>query len=70
VRVPTLILHGTDDPVVPLADARRLAEAFRRPALLIDVAGARHVDVIDIGGPELLDRIATFLDRAVSPPAP
>jgi competence protein ComEC len=66
VRLPALILHGTDDPVVPLADARRLADAFPDPAELVEVAGARHSDVFDVGGPELAGRIAAFLDDALS----
>ena len=44
VATPTLIVHGSDDRLIPLADARRLAEAFPRPALLIDVAGAGHAE--------------------------
>ena len=65
VATPTLIVHGADDRLIPLADARRLAEAFPRPALLIDVAGAGHADAIAVGGDALLGRIATFLREAM-----
>lgn len=65
VATPTLIVHGSTDRLIPLADARRLAEAFPRPALLIDVAGAGHADAIDVGGDALLGRIATFLGEAI-----
>jgi pimeloyl-ACP methyl ester carboxylesterase len=65
VRVPTLILHGTADPIIPPSEARRLADAFPRPATLIEVPGARHSDVFDVGGAELADRIAAFLDDAI-----
>ena len=65
VATPTLIVHGSDDRLIPLSDARRLAEAFPRPALLIDVAGAGHTNAVDVGGDELLVRIATFLGEAV-----
>ena len=63
VRVPTLIAHGNDDPIAPLADARRLAAAFAGPVEVIEVAGARHADVFDVGGEELAERIAAFLAR-------
>ena len=69
VAVPTLIVHGSNDALVALADAQRLADAFPAAAPLIEVAGARHTDILDVGGPELLDRIAAFLDalpRAVT----
>ena len=45
-------------------EARRLADAFPSPPCWLDVPGAGHTDVIDIGGDELLDRIAAFLDEA------
>jgi competence protein ComEC len=61
VRVPTLILHGTDDPIIPPAEAARLAAAFPQPAEVVEVAGARHGDVFDVGGPEVMERIAAFL---------
>ena len=65
VATPTLIVHGSDDRLIPLADARRLAGAFPRPALLIDVDGAGHANAIDVGGDALLGRIAAFLGEAV-----
>lgn len=63
VHVPTLILHGTDDPIVRLTDVQQLAQAFPVPPELIDVPGARHVDVIEAGGAELLVRIVGFLEQ-------
>jgi competence protein ComEC len=62
----TLIVHGTDDEVVPFADARRLADAFASPPRWLDVAGAGHSDVIEMGGDELLHQVAAFLDEATS----
>jgi pimeloyl-ACP methyl ester carboxylesterase len=65
VTTPTLIVHGSDDRLIPLADARRLADAFPRPALLIDVDGAGHANAIEVGGDALLGRIAAFLGGAI-----
>jgi uncharacterized protein len=67
VAVPTLIVHGSNDALVPLSDAQRLADAFPAPARLIEVAGARHTDILDVGRPELLDRITAFLDALSRP---
>ena len=64
----TLILHGTDDPIVPMREARRLAEAFSSPPHWFDVAGAKHIDVIDKGGEMLLDQIARVLAEAAERP--
>ena len=59
VRVPTLILHGIDDDVVPIDHARRFA------------AGKRHVRVIELDdGHELiasLPRLLTEADAFLAP---
>lgn len=65
IDVPTLVIHGADDTLIPSTDARRLARAFPLPAEYVEVAGAGHNNVVDVGGPALLDRIASFLDAAV-----
>ena len=66
VNCSTLILHGTNDTVVSIDEARRLAQAFPKAPHWIEVPDARHTDVVDRGGEELLDRIAAFLDEASS----
>ena len=66
VTCPTLIIHGTNDTVVSIDEARRLAAAFPAPPFWIEVPDARHTDVVDRGGEELLDRIAEFLDETAN----
>jgi alpha-beta hydrolase superfamily lysophospholipase len=69
VAMPALVVHGSADTLVPLADARRLADAFPTAALLVEITGGRHTDLLEVGGPALVDRIAAFLDT-IPPPAP
>jgi competence protein ComEC len=64
VTCPVLIVHGTDDALVPAALARQLAAAFPVPARWRDVPGAGHADIVDKGGGPLLDDVAAFLDLA------
>ncbi len=64
VRCITLIIHGTDDPIVPVREARRLAEAFPSPPHWFDVSGAKHIDVVDKGGEPLLEQITQVLAAA------
>lgn len=66
IHAPTLIVHGRRDTLVPDGDAHRLASAFPQPAALIEVPDAGHGNVIEVGGPDLLDRIVAFLDQAVA----
>ena len=62
-------LGRVDDDVVvapePHVDARRLADAFPTAAMLMEVEGARHADLADVGGEQLLDRVGEFLKEVV-----
>ncbi len=40
--VPVMILHGTADRSIPIAEARRLYAAAREPKTMIEVEGAGH----------------------------
>jgi alpha-beta hydrolase superfamily lysophospholipase len=64
VAVPTLIVHGSNDTLITLDDVRLLAAALPAARPLIEVPGARHTDIIEVGGPALLDRIVLFLEAA------
>jgi competence protein ComEC len=64
VGCPALILHGSQDRIVPDEQVQRLALAFAGPPRRIEVPDADHHNVIGIGGDELLARITAFLDEA------
>jgi acetyl esterase/lipase len=47
--IPVRLVHGIDDPIVPIAQSRRYAETARAagvPIELVEVAGAGHFDVV------------------------
>jgi competence protein ComEC len=67
-RCRTMIVHGTDDNLVPISDARRVADAFVSPPRWLDVAGANHTNVLEKGADVLLVEIARFLDEAATDP--
>lgn len=72
VDVPTLLLWGRQDPVVPLTTARRLAEALPRARLvLLDRCGHVPVEELPEASWQVLE---TFLDQtplgSLSPPLP
>ncbi|WP_165246388.1 alpha/beta hydrolase [Paludisphaera soli] len=62
---PVVVVHGTDDDLIPTSFARRLAESFPSPAPLLEVAEARHADVARVGGRALLDEVLDFVDRSI-----
>jgi competence protein ComEC len=65
VRCPTAMIHGTDDSIVPIQEARRLASAFLRPPFWFEVTCAKHIDVVDVGGQPLLEQVAAMLEEAL-----
>ena len=61
--VPTWVVHGAADRVVPVQMAREVHAAARRPAGLLVIAGADHVDLPLVGGA----RYWAFLSEALAP---
>jgi hypothetical protein len=50
IAAPLLILHGTADANVPIAEARRLFAAAQEPKRMIEIAGVGHLAAYDRGG--------------------
>jgi pimeloyl-ACP methyl ester carboxylesterase len=57
--VPALILHGTDDEVVPYAMGQRVAAAFPH-GRLVTVPGGHHNDLFLGPGWRFFDEVARF----------
>lgn len=49
IDIPVLIVHGTDDEIIPFALGRKLSQLFPR-AKFLSVAGAGHNDVVNRPG--------------------
>jgi len=66
IEEPTLILHGTEDRVVPFSEAEQLLEASVAPNLFYWVDGARHNDIIQFLGDEywmILSDFVLYIDQ-------
>ena len=50
LRLPILIIHGSEDATVPFSHGRRLYEAAREPKRFLAVDGAGHSDSFLVGG--------------------
>ncbi len=61
IKVPTLILHGTDDPITPVANAHLLAERIPGSELYL-VRGGRHMFFIEFRA-EVDRTVKAFLAR-------
>jgi len=59
VKSPILLIHGSDDKLIPLAHSQRLEALARSPVELLVVPGAGHNDIHKF--PVYLDGLATRL---------
>jgi fermentation-respiration switch protein FrsA (DUF1100 family) len=66
VRARVLVIHGTQDGVIPFEMGRKLFEAARKPKALMPVEGAGHDDPYLVGGDAYLNRLRTFLHNSNS----
>jgi len=60
VHAPILVIHGTDDEVIPVSHGRRLYEAAGQPKQALWIEGAHHNDVALVAGPRYWATLAAF----------
>lgn len=63
IDAPVLLIHGSEDEIVPFADARRLADAGGERLTLRVIEGARHNDP---RSPEVVTGMIEFLERSLA----
>ncbi len=64
LRVPTLIMHGTGDGIVPIEGSRQFAaNAAAGPVELRELPGARHALFADYGKEERLRMLGEWVER-------
>src|SRR2546430_8602520 len=60
IALPVLIIHGTEDEVVPFAMGEQLAHVFPR-AQFVPVAGGQHNDLLSMHPVALREALSPFL---------
>ena len=61
IEIPTLIVHGRRDQIIPFAMSQRLAKAAKGKVTTLWLE-TDHNDLFDLGGDEILPLLARFLD--------
>ena len=69
VRAPVLVIHGTEDEVIPISHGRRLYEAAVAPKQAVWIEGAHHNDLPFVAGARYWTALAAF-GRQVAAAAP
>ena len=57
LEVPLLIIHGSDDEIIPVEMGRRLFAAAREPKELYIIPGAHHNDTYVVGGQAYFEKL-------------
>ncbi|MCP4898335.1 MAG: alpha/beta hydrolase [bacterium] len=61
IHCPKLVIHGSEDEIVPFKLGRELFDAATEPKRFIEVQRAHHNDLWMIGGQSILDEMGRFL---------
>ncbi|MCH8839162.1 MAG: alpha/beta hydrolase [Planctomycetes bacterium] len=67
---PVMIIHGTEDRVVPIEQGEMVFSAAENPKSFHAVRGAGHCETIAVEGRRYTDRMIKFLDDALSSGTP
>ena len=65
IRIPVFIVHGTADNLIDFRYSVMVYEQANEPKELWLIPGARHNDIVDVGGEEYRRRILEFFDRTI-----
>ena len=63
IKVPTLIMHGDKDELVPIEQGKMLYEKANEPKEFYTIPGAMHNDTHIVGGEEYFDVIKNFISK-------
>lgn len=63
--IPVLIIHGTDDVVIPYHHGKRLYDHAREPKTLLTVEGGRHISALTAQGHLYQPRVLDFIRQAL-----
>ena len=70
VDVPTIVLHGDRDDIVPIDAGRKVFAAAREPQEFYVIRGAGHNDTYVVGGEAYFDALRRFMQRLASEASP
>jgi alpha-beta hydrolase superfamily lysophospholipase len=63
IRVPIFLLHGTEDNLIKHDYSQQVFAAANEPKQLWLIKGARHHDMMEVGGEEYTTRICDFFEK-------
>ena len=62
LKTPILVLHGVEDPSVPIETSRELAEMRPDLVTLVEFEGAKHIQSWNVDQERYREAVLTFVD--------
>lgn len=62
IKIPTLVIHGDSDPIIPEHHARDIYDNLKTRKWLWIIPKSRHIDGFFVNGGELKQRFISFLE--------
>jgi hypothetical protein len=66
-RVPTLVIAGDADSIVPISQSREIFDAAPDRTQLVVIPGADHNDPVLVSGSEMIEAVVSFVAEATGP---
>ncbi|MCC6139959.1 MAG: alpha/beta hydrolase [Nitrospira sp.] len=66
LSLPTLVIHGDRDDIIPIAFGRQVFEAAKPPKWWYPIVGADHNNTYQVGGSAYFRRFAEFIRQAIA----
>ena len=60
IKVPTVVIYGSADSLVPPGQSREVAAAAGGPCTLIEIPGADHNAAVLVDGPQVIDAVVAL----------
>ena len=67
LKMPLLVVQGTQDEVIPVAQGKMVFDAAPQPKQYLAVEGAHHNDVYLVGGETYRRALKDFISRVITP---
>ena len=64
VKVPWLLVHGTEDDVVPIEDSREIFALANEPKKIVEIPGANHV-FSEAGEKPMIDAVVDWIGETL-----
>ena len=68
VKVPTTIVYGSRDSIVPPEQSRAVASVAAGETRVVEIAGADHNDLALLNGEKLIEAVVELAERGCEPP--